>query len=100
MSISKRNLPTFTPRQGEYLAFIHAYTCVMDKPPAEADIRKYFSVSPPTIHQMILGLEKAGLISRQPATARSILLLIPPELLPILRRKSDGESIKSSVSRY
>jgi hypothetical protein len=34
---------------------------------------------------MVLTLEKAGLITRVPGTARSIQLLVPPEALPILR---------------
>jgi len=45
----------------------------------------YFRVSPPSVHQMVLGLERAGLIRRQAGVARSIELLIPPEMLPILR---------------
>jgi hypothetical protein len=28
----------FTPKQGQYLAFIHAYTLVNGRPPAEADL--------------------------------------------------------------
>jgi hypothetical protein len=32
--------PTFTALQGQYLAFIHAYTCIFRKPPAEADIQR------------------------------------------------------------
>ena len=28
--------PIFTPRQGQYLAFIHAYTLVNGRPPAQA----------------------------------------------------------------
>jgi len=34
---------------------------------------------------MVLGLERSGVIRRQPGVARSIELLIPPDLLPILR---------------
>ena len=30
--------PRFTPKQGQYLAFIHAYTQVHGRPPAEADL--------------------------------------------------------------
>ena len=29
--------PCFTNKQGQYLAFIHAYTLVLGRPPAEAD---------------------------------------------------------------
>ena len=77
--------PRFTPTQGQYLAFIYAYSRLQRRAPAEADMQRYFEVSPPSVHQMVLGLERAGLIRRQPRLARSIELLIPPEQLPILR---------------
>ena len=77
--------PPFTEKQGQYLAFIYAYGRIFRHPPAEADIQRHFGVTPPTVHQMILTLERAGLISRQPGVARSIKLLVRPEDLPILR---------------
>ena len=78
-------VPTFTLKQGQYLAFIYAYTRVLGRPPAEADLQRYFGVSPPSVHQMVLTLERAGLIRRQPGVARSIEILIAPELVPVLR---------------
>jgi Mn-dependent DtxR family transcriptional regulator len=74
----------FTPKQGQYLAFIYYYTKINRRPPAEADIQWYFRVTPPTVHQMILKLEEKGLISRIPGQARSIQVLVPPEKLPLL----------------
>jgi hypothetical protein len=59
---------SFTPKQGQYLAFIYAYTRVLGRPPAEADLQKHFGVSPPSVHQMVLTLERAGLIRRQPGS--------------------------------
>jgi len=53
----------FTPKQGQYLAFIYNYTKINKRPPAEANIREYFRVTYPTVHQMILKLEENGLIS-------------------------------------
>ena len=53
-------------------------------PPAEADMQRHFQVSPPSVHQMILALERNGLIRRQPGLARSIQILVAPEDLPIL----------------
>ena len=47
---------------GQYLAFIYAYTCVLGRPPAEADLQRFFQVTPPSVHQMILTLERAGFI--------------------------------------
>lgn len=75
---------TFTPRQGQYLAYIHLYTRLHRRPPAEADMREYFRVSPPSVHQMVLTLEREGLIRRQPRASRSIELLVDPRQLPEL----------------
>jgi Mn-dependent DtxR family transcriptional regulator len=74
-----------TSTQGQYLAFIYAYTRVLRRPPAEADIQKYFDVTPPTVHQMLITLERKGLIRRTPGVARSIELLVAPDSLPVLR---------------
>ena len=76
---------SFTDRQGQYPAFIHAYTRVHGRPPAEADMQRHFRVSPPSVHQMVLTLERAGLIRRKPGLARSIEVLVEPEHLPVLR---------------
>jgi Mn-dependent DtxR family transcriptional regulator len=78
-------LPSFTPLQGQYLAFIYAYTQINRRPPAESDFQNYFQVTPPSVHQMILTLERQGFIRRIPRSSRSITLLVPPESLPILR---------------
>ncbi len=77
--------PRFTPLQGQYLAFIYAYSRIFKRPPAEADMRRHFQVTAPSVHQMVITLEKAGLIKREPGAARSIQLLLAPEALPILR---------------
>ena len=68
----------FTERQGQYLAFIDAYTRVNGRPPAESDMQRHFGVSPPSVHQMVLTLERAGLIRRQPGVARSIKVTTRP----------------------
>ncbi|KRR06144.1 hypothetical protein CP49_37595 [Bradyrhizobium valentinum] len=73
-----------TEKQGHYLAFIHTYSYMFGQPPAEADIQRHFRVSPPTVHQMIVTLERNGFIRRQPGVPRSIEILLPPENLPIL----------------
>ena len=75
---------TYTAKQGQYLAFIYYYTKIHRQSPAEADMQHYFQVSPPAIHQMVLNLEKSGLIERIPGKGRSLKLLLPRELLPDL----------------
>jgi DNA-binding MarR family transcriptional regulator len=96
--MSGRDRPSFTPKQGQYLAFIDAYTRVHRQPPAEADIRRHFGVTPPSVHQMILPLEHEGFISRRPGVPRSIKVLVPPEHLPVLLARI--QPVKTSVSRY
>jgi len=58
--------PRFTAKQGQYLAFIHAYKRLLGRSPAEAEMQRFFQVTPPSVHQMVLSLEKAGLITRKP----------------------------------
>jgi repressor LexA len=74
----------FTEKQGQYLAFIHYYTKVNGRAPAEADMQRYFRVTPPSVHQMVLTLEANGCIERVPGQGRSISLMIPREQLPDL----------------
>jgi len=74
----------YTPKQGQYLAFIFYYTKIHGFAPAEADIQNYFKVSPPAVHQMVLTLAANGLIVRTPGQGRSIRLLVAREELPDL----------------
>jgi Mn-dependent DtxR family transcriptional regulator len=78
-------MPAFTEKQGQYLAFIYTYTKLHRRPPAEADIQAYFGVTPPTVHQMVLTLDRHGLIRRRPGQPRSIELLVPTAELPPLK---------------
>ena len=74
----------YTQKQGQFLAFLYYYTKLNRQPPAEADMAKYFGISPPAAHHMVVTLEKRGLIRRAAGHARSILLLLPREELPDL----------------
>jgi DNA-binding MarR family transcriptional regulator len=76
----------FTEKQGQYLAYIYNYRVINGRSPAEADLQRFFRITPPTIHQMILKLEEKGLISRVPGQARSIRLLVDPDEIPRLIR--------------
>jgi DNA-binding MarR family transcriptional regulator len=87
--------PRFTDTQGQYLAFIHAYALVNGRPPAEADMQRFFAVTPPSVHSMIKELERRGLITRVPRQPRSIAISLPEEDLPRLR-----QPIKTTVAGY
>jgi DNA-binding MarR family transcriptional regulator len=47
-------------------------------------MQKYFGVTPPSVHRMLVELERRGLIRRQPRQPRSIELLVTPDTLPTL----------------
>ena len=76
--------PRFTAKQGQYLAFIWAYSQINRRAPAEADFQHYFRVTAPSVHQMIKTLDQLGLIEKQPGVPRSIQLRVTPQELPIL----------------
>ena len=78
--------PAPTARQGQFLAYIHQYTLVNGCAPAEADMQRFFQITPPSVHSMVLMLERRGFIRRMPGQARSITVIVPPESLPTLIR--------------
>lgn len=78
--------PAPTERQGQYLAFIHQYGILNGCAPSEADMQRYFQVTPPSVHTMVLTLERRGFIRRMPGRARSITVIVPPESLVPLKR--------------
>ena len=86
-------LRDFTPKQGQYLAYIYYYTLINRQPPAETDMQRYFGVSAPSVHQMIVTLEREGLISRTPGQSRSIELRVAKQQLP------DLEPVEAKQSR-
>lgn len=79
------NNNAYTEKQGQYLAFIFYYTKINGIPPAQTDFQRYFSVTPPTVHQMILTLEEKKLISRVANKSRSLAICIPVDEIPKLK---------------
>src|SRR5438067_11494290 len=75
-------MANFTPTQGRYLAFIHAYTSLHGYPPAESEIAAAMCVSPPSVNQMVKMLERKGLILRHPGQPRSLQVLVPEDQIP------------------
>jgi len=74
----------YTEKQGQYLAFIYYYTKIHGVAPAEAEMQRYFGVTPPAVHQMVLSLERKGLIERRVGVTRSIKVLLARDQLPDL----------------
>ncbi len=74
----------FTPKQGQYLAYLYLFRKLHRYSPSESEIAKFFRVSPPSVHQMIVKLEENGLITREPGAARSIRVTVPRSELPPL----------------
>ena len=88
--------PTFTDKQGQYLAFIYAYSRIFRQPPAEAAMQRHFQVSPPSVHQMVL-TSNAPASSGGPRASRAALRFWSS---PRTSQSSvDLETVKTSVQR-
>lgn len=62
-------------------------------------MQRFFRVTPPVVHQMLLTLEKAGLISRTPGATRAIAVQVNRSQLPALQPEY-AQTVKSTVQRY
>src|SRR5438034_1313895 len=82
----------FTPTQGRYLAFMHAYTSLHGYPPAESEIAAAMCVSAPSVNQMVKMLERKGLILRQPGQARSLQVLVLQDKIPPWNERKPARS--------
>ncbi len=80
--MNREKLPSFTTKQGQYLAFIYYYTKVNGIAPAESDFERYFGTASSSVHAMILTLKKKGLITSIAGKSRTIRLLIGINQLP------------------
>jgi hypothetical protein len=49
--------PRLTAKQGQYLAFIHAYRRLLGQSPAEADMQRFFQVASPSVPRLLLGFQ-------------------------------------------
>ena len=61
----------YTPKQGQYLAFIYYYTKINRVPPAEIDMQRFFQTTPPAVHEMVKTLHSRGFITREPGKAQN-----------------------------
>jgi len=71
-----------TKTQARYLSFIHAYREGFGLSPAQSEIAEALEVASPSAHLMLKTLEKKGFISREPGVARSVKILVPPDVIP------------------
>jgi repressor LexA len=52
--------------------------------PAEANMQRFFTVTPLSVHNMVIESERRGLIRRVPRQPRSIEVTVPAAELPTL----------------
>ena len=71
-------------QQRQIEAAMHKLEQANGRAPAETDIQWFFGVTPPTVHNMIIELERRGLIGRTPRTPRSLRVLLPADQIPAL----------------
>lgn len=81
-SNDEKEMSLYTEKEGQYLAFIFYYKKINGVSPAQIDLQRYFSVTPPTVHNMILKLEKKKLISGVPNAPRSLTINLAQSDLP------------------
>ena len=89
----------YTLRQGQFLAYIHTNTRLHRQPPSESEMAYFFGVSPPSVHQMVVTLERRGLLQRTPGLARALRVLLPPEALPNLDGASPPVAMAAAYPR-
>ena len=80
-------MPDFTPTQGRYLSFIHAYTEAFGQAPSMQEIADALKVQSPSVNGMLKTLDKKGLIERSPGVARSIEILLDPVKIPAWKKR-------------
>jgi hypothetical protein len=81
---AKQKKPQPTPRQGQFLAFIHLYRKLHRQGPAEQDIAEYFGVKPASVRALLAKLNELGLVTEKARVPRSLRVSIPQTALPAL----------------
>ena len=70
--------------QRQYLAYVHYYTKVHRRPPAEDEIVDFFGVEGRSAIGMILRLARLGYLFRVPGQPRTLRVRLPLEEIPDL----------------
>jgi hypothetical protein len=76
--------PQFTPRQGQFLAFIHLYRKLHRQGPDEQDMALYFGVKPASVRATMMKLKELGLVTEKPGVPRSLRVAVPKSKIPAL----------------
>jgi 3-methyladenine DNA glycosylase Tag len=87
---TNHNPDQWTDRQGQFLAFIYAYTTIHRQAPAERDIERFFRVSAPSVHTMLKTLEQHGFIRRQPGWHARFNFSFPANNCQSLSKSNDS----------
>jgi hypothetical protein len=73
-----------TPRQGQFLAFIHLYRKLHRQGPSEQDMALYFGVKPAGVRAMLAKLKELGLVNEKAGDPRSLRVSSPKGDIPAL----------------
>lgn len=93
-----------TARQRQVYDFIRRYSEVQKQPPTIAEIGKHFQLSSPaSVHSILSGLEREGLIKRIPNVSRGIEIVEQAEdtadnEIPLLGVVAAGQPIEAVLS--
>lgn len=74
----------YSPRQGQFIAFIHHYTKVSGQAPTDRDVERYFKISSSAAREMIERLEWGKFVACSDTKPRTLRVLIPAEQVPLL----------------
>lgn len=74
----------YTPRQGQFLAFIHHYAKVSGQAATDRDLERYFQLSSSSVRDMMERLAWGKFVAASGDTPRTYRVLIPVEQVPEL----------------
>lgn len=74
----------YSPRQGQFIAFIHNFTKVSGQAPTDRDVERYFKISSSGAREMIERLEWGKFVASSDDKPRRLRVLIPAEQVPEL----------------
>jgi len=74
-----------TPRQAKALRFIRDCLRLHDLPPSMEEVARHLGISPPAAYDLIVRMERAGLVHKTPGKPRSV---VPTMGYPDLEREA------------